>query len=239
MSSVGERIKQLRKKNKLTQHELASLVGVTTGAVSQWESDQIQPNGARTTALAQQLGTTAEWIQTGVEPTNGRRDIAEGHGLYLAGGMDLWGSDTPLTDDEVALPLFREVELSAGSGRFEVIENNGAKLRFARSTLKRAGVDPACAACAFVAGDSMLPVLPDGSCIGIDTGATGKRIIDGKMYAIDHGGLLKVKALFRQPGGGLRIHSYNREYPDEVISSEEMASEVRVIGKVFWYSVML
>ncbi|MCY1297396.1 HTH-type transcriptional regulator PrtR [compost metagenome] len=60
------------------------------------------------------------------------------------------------------------------------------------------------------------------------------------MYAIDHAGELRVKVLYRLPGGGLRIRSYNdAEYPDERYDAEYVEHNIRIIGKVFWYSVLL
>jgi phage repressor protein C with HTH and peptisase S24 domain len=159
------------------------------------------------------------------------------HDAEWIGGMDLWDGDTPLREDEVELPLFREVELAAGSGCTQVIENHGAKLRFARSTLSNAGVQASSAACVRVSGNSMEPVLPHGTTVGIDTGTT--TVKDGKMYAIDHGGLLRVKLLYRLPGGGIKLRSYSRdEHPDEDLAGEGL-EHFRIIGRVFWYSVLL
>lgn len=82
----------------------------------------------------------------------------------------------------------------------------------------------------------MQPVLPDKATVGIDTGST--KIKDGEMYAIDHDGMLRVKILHRLPGGGIRIRSFNRDdYPDEDYSAEH-AANIRILGRVFWYSVM-
>jgi phage repressor protein C with HTH and peptisase S24 domain len=157
--------------------------------------------------------------------------------LEFFGHMDAWDSNTPLDEDEVELPLFREVELAAGGGATQVIENHGAKLRFAKSTLRRAGVPAESAACAFVRGNSMEPVMPDGTCVGVNT--ADKAIKDGEIYAIDHGGMLRVKYLHRRPGGGIKIVSQNAgEHPVEEVTAEEMAASVRVIGRVFWWSVL-
>ena len=60
------------------------------------------------------------------------------------------------------------------------------------------------------------------------------------MYALDHDGLLRVKLLYRQPGGGLRLRSYNsEEHPDESYDGRYVAENLRIIGKVFWYSVLI
>lgn len=158
--------------------------------------------------------------------------------LEFFGHMDAWDSSTPLDEDEVELPLFREVELAAGAGQTQVVENHGAKLRFAKSTLARAGVMQEHAACAFVRGNSMEPVMPDGTCVGVNTGDTTIR--DGEIYAIDHDGMLRVKYLHRRPGGGIKIVSQNAaEHATEEYSAPEVHdNNIRVIGRVFWWSVL-
>ncbi|WP_429521166.1 LexA family transcriptional regulator [Pseudomonas sp. 2725] len=152
--------------------------------------------------------------------------------------IEVWDDNTPLGPDEVELPFFKEVELSAGKGSEVMLETNGRKLRFGKRTLKRKNIDPDSAGCVPVSGNSMEPVLPDGSTVGVDTANTS--IQDGKMYAIDHDGQLRVKQLYRLPSGGLRLRSYNtEEHPDERYDGVYVQEHIRVIGKVFWYSVML
>ncbi|WP_421868141.1 S24 family peptidase [Marinobacter adhaerens] len=158
--------------------------------------------------------------------------------LEFFGHMDAWDSNTPLDEDEVELPLFREVELAAGAGQTQVVENHGAKLRFAKSTLSRAGVVEENAACAFVRGNSMEPVMPDGTCVGVNTG--DKAVRDGEIYAIDHDGMLRVKYLHRRPGGGIKIVSQNAsEHATEEYSAQDVIdNNIRIIGRVFWWSVL-
>lgn len=225
---VGSRLRQSRKAAGLTQQAVAKTIGVTFGAASQWEQGITMPNGSNLLALAKLYRVRPGWITAGQDSS----DEAE-----WAGSFDPWDSETPLGDDEVELPLFREVEIAAGVGTYAVEENHGNVLRFAKSSLRRAGVDAAAAGCAFVVGDSMEPVLPDGACVGIDTANTSVK--DGDMYALDHGGLLRVKRLYRVPGGGIRASSINPDYPDEIITPEQMQDGFRIIGRVFWYSAMI
>jgi len=159
-------------------------------------------------------------------------------GGEIVGGIDVWDDDTPLDDDEVYVPFLKEVELSAGHGRTSIEINTKRKLRFGKVTLRNQGVQFDKAVCVTVHGDSMAPILPDGSTIGVDTGSTAVR--DGKTYAINQGGQLRVKTLHRLPDGGIRLRSFNREeYPDEEYSLEEMDQrDISIIGRVFWSSVL-
>lgn len=152
--------------------------------------------------------------------------------------FDVWTDETPLGEDEVEIPFFKEVELAAGKGSEVMLETGGRKLRFGMRTLQRKGIPPEAAAAAVVTGNSMEPVLPDGSTVGIDTSRT--QVTDGQMYAINHEGQLRVKVLYRQPGNGLRLRSYNSdEHPDERYDGTYVAEHIRIIGKVFWYSVLI
>jgi phage repressor protein C with HTH and peptisase S24 domain len=82
----------------------------------------------------------------------------------------------------------------------------------------------------------MEPVLPDGSTIGVDIGSTD--IKDGKVYAIDHDGALRVKQLYKLPNGGLRLRSFNRDEWDDENLTPEQAQHVRIIGRMFWSSTL-
>lgn len=179
-------------------------------------------------------GYGLEWLISG-KGEKSKEPKIQANAEWL-GGFDLWDSNTPLRDDEVELPFFREVELAAGSGRSEVVENHGLKLRFAKSTLKKQNVQAQHAACVTVSGNSMEPALPDGATIGIDTSNT--TIKNGDMYAIDHDGHLRVKLVYRMPGDVIRLRSFNiDEWPDEHYSGDD-TNKIKIIGRVFWWSVL-
>lgn len=166
-----------------------------------------------------------------------RLPIARESDLHLIGEISPWDSDTPLEDEEVEVPLYKEVEISAGNGAHSVQAVPGRCIRLSRSTLRDAGVEPANAMAATVAGNSMSRLILPGSTVGIDRGTTN--IMDGEIYAIEHGGMLRVKYLYRQPNGGLRLRSENSdEYPDEFFTAEEVADNIRIIGFVFWWSTI-
>lgn len=152
----------------------------------------------------------------------------------VIGTVDAWDSLTPLEEDDIEVPFYKEIHLSAGNGfSDDIADYNGYKLRFSKSTLRRHGINPADVVCVSADGNSMEPVFPDGATLGINT--ADKTIKDGKIYAINHGGLLRTKILQKLPDNKVRIKSYNTaEFDDE----EADLSEISVIGRVFWWSVL-
>ena len=151
------------------------------------------------------------------------------------GAFDLWDRNTPLNSDEYAVPFYQDIRLAAGNGfADDIADYNNFKLRFSKATLRKQGVQYENAVCVIADGNSMEPVIPDGTTVGIDMG--NKVIRDGKIYAINHGGLLRIKLLYNMPNNQIKIRSYNTdEYDDEIAGLDD----VSVIGKVFWYSVLL
>ncbi|EKO3939524.1 helix-turn-helix transcriptional regulator [Vibrio metschnikovii] len=234
--TIGERIRRVRKELKLTQQQVAKSTGVSSTSIVFWESGETTPKGSNLIALCKALKVDPQWLQTG----KGEQKAKETANAELLGNMQVWDSKTPLGDDEVAIPFLLDVRLSAGNGFIcDTEQDRGYRLRFAKSTLRRYNVEPANAKCVSVKGDSMEPVLPDGSTVGIDCG--NKQLADGKIFAINHNGELFIKKLYRLPGGGLRIYSFNElEYPPrEYTEAQVLEQQITIVGRVFWYSVLL
>ena len=63
--SIGERICVLRKKQNISQVQLARALGISRQAVSKWENDQSSPDTIKLIQLAEILGTDSEYIATG------------------------------------------------------------------------------------------------------------------------------------------------------------------------------
>ncbi|MBO2550973.1 XRE family transcriptional regulator [Shewanella algae] len=230
MKTLSDNLRELMKARQMTQRELAERADVSQVTIHKILSGKAKST-SRLVDIAKALGCSVETLVG-----KGETRTVQSDGEVI-GNLSPWTSFTPLTEDEVEVPFFTEVELAAGCGSFATTENPGPKLRFSKSTLRRHGIDPINVVCVKVNGTSMEPVLPTGSTVGIDT--QGIKVQDGKMYAINHDGMLRIKLLYRLPGNGLRLRSYNQEeYPDEIYPGEQ-ASKIIVIGKVFWYSVLL
>ncbi|MDO5769746.1 MAG: S24 family peptidase [Psychrobacter sp.] len=76
--------------------------------------------------------------------------------------------------------------------------------------------------------DSMAPYINNKDAVGIIL--SDKNIKDGQIYAIMLEGDRMFKQIFLEGGGRLRLHSFNPNYPDRIISGDERDSVV-IIGK--------
>lgn len=224
----------------LTQADVADACGWSgQSAFSQYATGKVPLNVEALLKLAKVLEFSPDEVSprltSMVKLNSAPSEAARSKGAALV-PMSIWDETTPLDDDEVEVPYFAEVQLAAGSGMTHVAEIPGRKLRFSKSTLREAGVSANDAVCARVRGRSMERLILDGAAVGVDRGQT--EVIDGEIYAFDHEGMLRTKYLYRLPGGGVRARSENdEEYPDEIFTPEQM-TEIRILGRVFWWSTV-
>ncbi|WP_212806114.1 helix-turn-helix transcriptional regulator [Pseudomonas sp. Eqa60] len=232
-----DRLKARMKAQGLNATALHKATGASKGTISFWVNGINGATGKNLLALAKALKCSPEWLATGRgEPEIGPLGAPEAN-LELLGDLAVWDEGDPLDEDDCEVPYYAEVEFAGGDGMTEVVEVADRKLRFSNATLRAAGVDCASAAVARVKGRSMERLIMDGAAIGFDMSDTS--IIDGEIYAFNHGGMLRVKYLYRLPQGSIRISSENGEdYPDEIMTAESWREETNMLGRVFWWSTV-
>lgn len=64
---IGQRISQLREERKLTQGELAQIIGVTRAGLSHYENDRRKPAYETLKRIAQYFNVSVEYVLEGVE----------------------------------------------------------------------------------------------------------------------------------------------------------------------------
>ncbi|BFM82804.1 hypothetical protein JUNP543_1122 [Acinetobacter baumannii] len=206
----------------MSQEETAKAIDEFPQTITNWKKRGVSKAGALKAAA--KFGVAANWILTG-EGKKEESNITK---------VVEWDTDTPLDNDEVEIPFYKEVLVSCGSGSLaEMVGNETRKLRLSKATLRQYGVDPSNAYALTAFGNSMSPVINNGATVYVDVGRTS--IVDGKIYAINHGGLFKFKYLYRLPKGGVKIVSENKEeYPDEYLTAEDiMEQEFCVVAYAF------
>ncbi len=228
MSKIIDRIKSKRLELRLSQAKLGERIGWNQSRIGNYEAGTREMDDYILGKIAEGLGVTLDWLKYGDQGKveSNVKDI---------GSFDLWDRNTPLHDEDIEVPFLQDIRLAAGNGfADDIMDYNNFKLRFSKATLHRQGVQYENAVCVVAEGDSMEPAIPDGATVGVDMG--NKVIRDNNIYAINHGGLLRIKILNKMPNEQVLIRSFNStSYPDEIVNLDEIV----VIGKVFWYSVLL
>ncbi len=190
--------------------------------------------------ICDKTGYSLEWLENGtgeakikISETAKQEPKEEIPPTSAWGAVDAWDESTPLSDDEVEVPFLKDIELACGAGCCSEADYNGYKLRFSKNTLRRVGAQKDGVICFPAHGNSMEPVIPEGSTVAINI--FDKRIIDGKVYAISQDGWKRLKILYRTGPNKLTIRSFNNtEYPDEEVE----LSSVEVLGRMFWSSTL-
>lgn len=224
MQTTSDRINQRMRDLGLQHKDLVAATGASKGTVTNWINGVNNPTGKRLVQLAQALKTTSSWLLTG----NSTPEFTQ---------VEPWDSNTPLDDDEVEIPFFKDFSFACGGGSIgEAIANETRKLRMSKATLRNLSIMKENAVAATAIGDSMSPTIKDGDTIHVDLGR--KNIKDGKIFAICIGGLFYCKRLYNLPLGGVRIVSDNSvEFPEIQLSAQEIIDQqLEVIGWVWQIS---
>ncbi|MEG2263310.1 MAG: helix-turn-helix transcriptional regulator [Acinetobacter sp.] len=224
MQTTSDRINQRMRDLGLQHKDLVAATGASKGTVTNWISGVNNPTGKRLVQLAQALKTTSSWLLTG----NSTPEFTQ---------VEPWDSNTPLDDDEIEIPFFKDFSFACGGGSIgEAIANETRKLRMSKATLRNLSIMKENAVAATAIGDSMSPTIKDGDTIHVDLGR--KNIKDGKIFAICIGGLFYCKRLYNLPLGGVRIVSDNSvEFPEIQLNAQEIIDQqLEVIGWVWQIS---
>lgn len=224
MQTTSDRINQRMRDLGLQHKDLVAATGASKGTVTNWISGVNNPTGKRLVQLAQALKTTSSWLLTG----NSTPEFTQ---------VEPWDSNTPLDDDEIEIPFFKDFSFACGGGSIgEAIANETRKLRMSKATLRNLSIMKENAVAATAIGDSMSPTIKDGDTIHIDLGRNN--IKDGKIFAICFGGLFYCKRLYNLPLGGLRIVSDNStEFPEIHLNAQEIIDQqLEIIGWVWQIS---
>lgn len=209
MNDIGSRIRHYRKGNKLKVKELADIIGISQGTLSNIETGETKPSADTLTSIIRNTNIAAHWLLTGEEK-----------------------KEAALPDSYTYIPLY-DVHASAGHGTFVEGENIVDVLAFRRDWIaKELMVSPKDLALIFVDGESMEPTLRPGDMILIVKQDNGP-IKDG-VYAVRLEDTVLVKRLQRLPGERIEVSSDNPAYKPFSIELKKSHKDFTIIGRVIW-----
>jgi phage repressor protein C with HTH and peptisase S24 domain len=268
MSTLQERIIAAMTEKGIDQAGLARAVNVNPVSVNDWRSGKSKSiRSDRLVPVATALGVNPEWLASGRGPQRpGEPDIAKDRALAKAQDLlqdmfaeraaktnqmepgntnnklrpiHVWDNESDLGGDFAVLPN-ASVVFSAGTGRV-VYEHNAEaakKQAFRWSWIHKKGISPEEAITVLCEGDSMAERIPDGTSMLVSMSEQDKRIIDGKIYAVRFEDSLYVKYVFKQPGGGIKLVSHNKNFEDITVTPGMLeAGNFEIIGRVRGWAV--
>ena len=232
MKTLGERIKEERKKRLWSQADLGVRVGVSQAAISEIERDVPKSSGL-VIPIAKAFKVDVNYLTDGKE--NISRQIADNSDIVIIGGNSGEVADPK---EYVMIPRY-DVRGSCGEGIDvnEVTIVDGMPMPVA---WLRAQKLPEAHLLAVIeaSGYSMQPIIEDGQTLIVNTIDTEPK--STKIYLICIDGKLFIKRLIYTPNGWImRSDNPNKSnYPDFVIEEEKFGS-IDIQGRVVWQSGML
>ncbi|WP_323865659.1 XRE family transcriptional regulator [Xenorhabdus cabanillasii] len=220
---------------KMSQEQLAQKVGVSQPAIAKLVSGKTK-SSRKSLEIALALGINPAWLVNGTGKIKGESSDANIPPFEEWENVQQWDNLTPSECDEVEVPFLTDIDHAHGNGEYSKSDYKGFKLRFSKPTFRKVGADSdgEGVLCFPARGDSMEPLIPNGATVAIN--CNDKKVIDGKVYAINQGGWKRIKILIRSSHDKITIRSLKKEeYPDEEVPMDS----IEVLGKVFWVAFFL
>ena len=233
MKTLGERIKEERKKRRWSQADLGVKVGVSQAAISEIERDVPKSSGL-VIPIAKAFKVDVSYLTDGKE--NISKQIADNSDIIIIGG-DRHGQVAD-PKEYVMIPRY-DVRGSCGEGidvnEVNIIDGMPMPVAWLRAqNLPEAHL----LAVIQASGDSMQPTISDGQTLIVNTVDVEPK--STKIYLICIDGKLFIKRLIYTPTGWImRSDNPNRSnYPDFVIEEGNFSS-IDIQCRVVWQSGML
>ena len=202
--SFSELLRQCRKKQHISQAELAAILGVTQQAVGKWESGRSSPDPATVARIAEILGTTADYLLGLYRPLT---HLSEPENRFFGAYA------------ESLIPVIGTVKAGYGALAFE--EDYGQE--YARVK------DPDNYFYLVVRGHSMEPRIQDGDLALVHRQDTLENGDLGVLIYGDEGeGTIKR---YLQRGNSVVLQPFNPEYSELVIKGEDL-NQLHIAGRV-------
>lgn len=136
----------------------------------------------------------------------------------------------------VCIPVYEGVLQDLGASGKPYIERNAGTLWVPSLLLEGCGLEQGEVACLHMPGDSMSPLINHCDLVIIDIRPGAMHVFDGKTYALDHNGHLRVCSIIRMPEtNGIRLIPINRDsqFCESIYTQTQIEQQnLKIIGRV-------
>ncbi|MBZ0271218.1 hypothetical protein K8I61_04230 [bacterium] len=210
---------------------MARAIGVSEGAVRGWLRGDHEPGAPAVEAIRRAAGYRADWLLSGVGPRHER--AAEGAGeMRIVAPKDAWFRGVrERIDAYYPVPLVTG-EVAAGAPRAisESEVDDWVPTIYHREWCPH----PERTVCVRVAGDSMIPTIPDGGLVAIDLAQTDPKRLARMIVALRRDDGVTIKRLFATDSGQWVARPDNGDSNElYVFAPDEIADAI--VGKVVWW----
>lgn len=217
LKAQGARIRDLRKAQGLTIDALADKANLHFNTVGRIERGTSEASLEQQLALADALGVPLGQLSAAPASSSDETTLS-----------------AELDGEDYALIEMLDVRVSGGSGAINGGAETVGRFAFAKAWLDQKGIRPTDARIVRVRGRSMSDRINDGDILLVDVSCN--QLTREGVYVIELNGEDYVKILQRDfVTGGVRIVSYNPEFPPQVLSPQQ-ANDLRITGRVVWHA---
>lgn len=221
MSMLVKNLEFLMYKKHVSANQLQELTGVSQSTTTRiLKGDTVNPRDDVLQKYADYFGYTVAQL---------RYDDIE-NGVKVS---DVVGVDNVVVgniETDIQIPIYAAY-FCCGDGNDADFEELKGYRGFSPDFFKTRNIKPDNFVLVCAANDSMSPHIEHKDEVGIDI--SDKEIKDGEVYAILLDGAKMFKQVFVEAGGNLRLHSFNPNYPDKLITPENHNSLIIVGRKVY------
>ena len=223
-----------RRRQKLSQSELARRIGKSCTTISMMEAERCGASVETMGEIARELQVSTDFLLGKVEDPRPTSDIIYELRTKLARIHDLENGSRPMPVAEAAQEHIAivEVDTAAGAGALVGYEHVIGHIKFPRDWLRTQDLVAERCRLIRVIGESMEPTLPDKALILVDLRRNKRR--DGKICVIRIGEELIVKRTVEDDHAGWLLVSDNPE--KRVWPSRPWPDNAEVVGRVRWAS---
>lgn len=209
--TVGEIIKEYRKKHNLKVTELANLLNFTQVYITNIENDKRKMpdsvlEGLKNVMSNDEFEVLKKAVDLSRSPETVKKELLELKEIKYI--------------EQKKIPYYRDIQASAGYGCYNT-EGSYEYLEVPSEFAKEHNI------AITVNGDSMEPEIQDGDIIIIDTSKT--EYLENKIVVVNYRDAIYLKKLIRDQNENLYLFSINPYYPKILI---EDIAELKIIGKL-------